>query len=350
MANNCYFDMKIAGKESGIRELLDMLNWNGPEDRPGFGRVYSLEVYNTETIAKKEGEDLLSVWCNGDCAWSVYTAMLDDGTRNPNLETETERLGLALEVYSSEPGIGFQEHYIIDKGKIIEEEERDYQEHWIEMMKKEDIIEVCKENEIPYEDIDEYINDNGDLCIGGFGEEFGVFQDLSGYVLSPALIEAEQSGAYKLVNIIGTEYTVYPHLGSYIQNDNLYVGLEYDDSDLGCRSFYGDVTVNIGKLPYLEAAIDVNNNGEGILAFLLQNGFGKVSGKVLQSGFCTYPVFCFNEAKLKEIDAEGFLEYAALHGKRGPKEKTGLNDKIQDAKMRQSKTEEKREKDAEKER
>lgn len=104
-------------------------------------------------------------------------------------------------------------------------------------------------------------------------------------------------------------------LANYADNDNLYVGMNYFDRDLGAMDFYGDVTVNIVQLPPFMAAIDTNNNdAEKIMSFLTQNGFGEPTGGALPSGFCMYPVFQFSEERLREVDPRGFEQYCKTAG------------------------------------
>ena len=99
-------------------------------------------------------------------------------------------------------------------------------------------------------------------------------------------------------------------LATYADNDNLYVGLDFFDPDIGGMDFYGDVTSNVIKLPPFMACIDTNNNNaEKIMAFLKENGFGEPTGGALPSGFCMYPLFCFNPEKLCEADPVGFAQH-----------------------------------------
>lgn len=127
----------------------------------------------------------------------------------------------------------------------------------------------------------------------------------------------------------GTEQ-VMPKLAMYTENSNLYVGFDYYDKDCETWLPYTDVTVNVGKVSYLESAIDTNNNGQGIVAFLAKNGFGELTGESIPSGFCVFPVFRFNEEKLKEIDGFVFAQYEKAHGR--DKDRSSLDDKIDEAK------------------
>lgn len=133
------------------------------------------------------------------------------------------------------------------------------------------------------------------------------------------------------VDMFGNAYQVLPKLNTYANNDNLYVGLDFFDQEFEYWAPYADVTVNVGSLPFLESAIDINNNGSKILSLLLDNDFGELTGRSIQSGFCTFPIFRFNANKLKEIDPVFFGKYAKAHGKTVEK-CTLLNDQIADAK------------------
>lgn len=115
-------------------------------------------------------------------------------------------------------------------------------------------------------------------------------------------------------DMFGNTYQVLPKLNTYANNGNLYVGLDFYESEDGFWEPYSDVTVNIVKLSYLESAIDINNNGANVVNFLVKNGFGELTEKVLPSGFCAFPVFKFNAEKLKEIDPVFFKEYAKSYG------------------------------------
>lgn len=117
------------------------------------------------------------------------------------------------------------------------------------------------------------------------------------------------------VDRFGDSNRVIPKINTYANNNNLYVGLDGYDDEYSCWDPYCDVTVNVGKLPFLESAIDINNNGDKIIAFLEQNGFGQLTEKAIPSGYCWFPVFRFNAEKLKEIDAAGFAAYEKAHGR-----------------------------------
>ena len=175
MANNCLFDMKITGGEEGIKELVSMLRWEGKFKGAGLGRVYSFEA---DEIEKTNIPGVYQTRGAGDCAWSVLTAMCKEYRADaPSLESETERLGLVVEVYSSEPGCCFQEHYLFAKGDLVIDECVDYEEHWVEG--PEHLEEYNEEYGTDF--TPDMLDENGDVCIGGFGDSFGDFADVSEY-------------------------------------------------------------------------------------------------------------------------------------------------------------------------
>lgn len=140
-------------------------------------------------------------------------------------------------------------------------------------------------------------------------------------------MKENEKKTYEYESPYGSTYTVEPTLAMYVDNDNIYVGLDFYDEEYGCWESFCDVTVNINKQPYLCAAIDTNNNGNAIVDFLENNGLAEYTGMVTFSGYCVYPVFCFNEEKLKEINPEVFANYAKAYGK----DKDPLDKKLKDA-------------------
>lgn len=112
----------------------------------------------------------------------------------------------------------------------------------------------------------------------------------------------------------GEDEKVEPYLSMYTNNDNLFVGLAYEDPELG-KMPYADVTVNVTKLPYLMAAIDTDNNGQEIMDFLVENGLAKpVLGQVAHSGFVDFPIAVFNAEALEKIDPKVFADYREAYG------------------------------------
>lgn len=171
MANNCAVDARISGKAKNIRELIDMLQWHGKYIDNRLGRVYEC-WYDDDDFDNADDEDITSVNVYLDVAWSIMSAMRSYGGRTPSLESETERLNLVFEAYSSEPGMQFQEYVLIDRGQVVGEDCIHYEEYWIDDY--DTIEEFNEDNETNF--TEDMINDNGNICIGGFGDQYGQFE------------------------------------------------------------------------------------------------------------------------------------------------------------------------------
>jgi hypothetical protein len=165
--------MKITGQAKGVKEFIRMLQWKDEFEYNGLGRVFEFS-FETEDIDKKREDEIVSVVGFGDCAWSVLCSMMAEYRgANPSLESESERLGLVVEVYSSEPGCQFQEHMLFNKGDVVINECVDYEEHWI--WEFDTIEEYNDEYETNF--TEDMVDDNGNICIGGFGDTYGDFED-----------------------------------------------------------------------------------------------------------------------------------------------------------------------------
>lgn len=180
MANNCEFSMRITGGKKGIEEMISMLKWEGQFKNNGLGRVYCFE---TLQIQPTEINGVYTVDGHGYCAWSVLTAMRYEYC-NSSLESETKRLGLVVEIYSSEPGFQFQEHCLIVKGVVVMDEVVDYNEYRADGASENELEDLCRI--LGYsskEELMNRVNENGDVCAGGFGSDYGVFEDVLEYFM-----------------------------------------------------------------------------------------------------------------------------------------------------------------------
>ena len=155
---------------------------------------------------------------------------------------------------------------------------------------------------------DDMIKESGLDADDYIRQEMGWMEE-SGFILCDVISEDPAAkGMLEYHPPYGGTELVEPYLDVYQENNNLYVGLAYLDPEYG-KQPYADVTVNVGRLPYLHAAIDTNNNGEKIVDFLTENGFGALTDQVMLSGYCEYPVFKFSEEALGKISPRVFGEY-----------------------------------------
>lgn len=196
MANNCWYQMRIAGQKESVDQFIDMLSGIGPVH---LGRVFS--AYTDEPFTPYPGNKGIGYAdVSGDCAWSIKESMLPGSNPSVTLATEAKRLGLVVEAYSSEPGNQFQEHVLINKGDILTFDCVDYQEHYVEDMSEKELAELCEERGLTKEELLSLVNDNGDYTVGGFGDDFANFADLSAYLSPKPKLSLDQ-----VMDIIGEE-------------------------------------------------------------------------------------------------------------------------------------------------
>lgn len=180
MPNYCCYEMRVRGKPENIDELIDvMTDYDHPRH---FWRVFSAEPF----YFPEEEDGTVVAGISGDCAWSVYTCMFDgeltyaelaDPQVRTSLQKESARLGLEIEVYSDEPGVGFQEHYYFANGKELVNDSVDCMHAYFD----DDDAETEEEREVLFEkfkreyelDSDltlEDLNEDNEIVIGGYGE------------------------------------------------------------------------------------------------------------------------------------------------------------------------------------
>lgn len=178
MANNCFYDMKIVGDtKEAVDEFVGMLTYEN-QDRY-FARIFDADVYERTEINGK-----YTAKVSGDCAWSVHSCMCDgmftyyDKGRDDKLtclSVETERLGLTVEIYSEEPGVGFAEHYIYQNGDCLLEDEVDLAEYWWDDGSSlEEFLDEYGLNDLNDEQLNQ-LKEEGYIVIGGYGKiEFSI--------------------------------------------------------------------------------------------------------------------------------------------------------------------------------
>lgn len=179
MPNSCYFQMKIAGPEMAVQEMVSLLDKTSKVTNIMLGKVDSFNIPNPGETEMDPLTGWIAVFGEGDCANSVLTSMRERPGGMRSLESETARLGLAVEYYSSDPHNEFQEHGKVVCGQVVEEQTVHYEEFFVEDKSEDEIAVFCEEHGISRVELDAGVNCNGEYCIGGF-EDFGVFGDLFG--------------------------------------------------------------------------------------------------------------------------------------------------------------------------
>lgn len=175
MANMCFFDMLVKGTHENIENFYNAMTHKG---NIWMGRGAEAEIHYEN---EKEVE-VANI--TGSCKWSVWNALTDNSISmrdKPHLwkfddinistlefltlDEASEKWDLAIEAYSEEVGVGFQEHYLIKSGNFWEDECVDYIEYGLEEFETKEEAEQNLERKITDEEWD-----SGLIIEGGFGE------------------------------------------------------------------------------------------------------------------------------------------------------------------------------------
>lgn len=119
-----------------------------------------------------------------------------------------------------------------------------------------------------------------------------------------------------------TEY-VRLMIDAYENSHNIYIGLEHETD--GYVDYYTDITTDKICLPYLYAAVRTNGSDETLSDFIQKYKLGEYTGKNVSNGHCSYPVYRFDEEKLKELDPLNFQNYMQKYKKMKSKELLNSN-------------------------
>lgn len=99
-------------------------------------------------------------------------------------------------------------------------------------------------------------------------------------------------------------------VSSYACNNAIYLGLEDPESEYEER--WCDITVNLNlPIPPYFGFLDVNNFPK-VREFVEKYNLGKYTVTMGRSGFCAYPLYCFNKERLEELCPEQVAEYEQM--------------------------------------
>ncbi len=142
MPNYCYFDMVVTGRKDNVNEFIRIMQ--NDYTKTHMFRIFEAEVYEREDVGLMSQVKLF-----GNCAWSVASCMLDGPItyyndyidairRHPeryvgfgpgtHLRELSQKLKLAIEVYSEECGMCFCEWYYFKNGEFLEDQVGNYEE------------------------------------------------------------------------------------------------------------------------------------------------------------------------------------------------------------------------------
>lgn len=177
MPNFCCYEMKVRGKEEAVEEFIDIIQAKYQiKDGVCSHERHFWRVFEANVIDKHFENGVGYAEIDGDCAWSVYSCMCEgDNTYNndcPNLggttlQKESERLNISIEVYSSENGCAFQEHYIYDCGECIVEDCVEWGEYCTDDFDSVEDLNAEYGTNFTQEEFENA--DDGYISVGGFG-------------------------------------------------------------------------------------------------------------------------------------------------------------------------------------
>lgn len=118
MANNCAYDMLVVGKS---KEDLDRMQgiMEYKDDTYSLYRVFDVDCADGPLVEDGMWKSMLV----GDVAWSPEPWIRDEpdmsmvnskGAHMSNLQEICKSLGIGVEVWAYEYGMGFQGHFIVD--------------------------------------------------------------------------------------------------------------------------------------------------------------------------------------------------------------------------------------------
>ena len=150
MANDCMVDLVVRGRKECVKEFDKIItadyDYSAMEfsHKPHFNRLRGVDHADYSEYGLMAIQSYVV-----DCAWSAEVCFmkgdctyyggreakrLEDGTPNysTNLEDVSKQYDLDIELWSQESGFEFEEHILIKKGEVIENEVYEYHEYYIE--------------------------------------------------------------------------------------------------------------------------------------------------------------------------------------------------------------------------
>lgn len=211
MPNYCSYSMKATGSPEELREFIEVIQRDNYESGRHFFRVFEASIADEETVSEGYVE------ISGECAWSVYSCMMEGPStyaedafkkyeeakkeiekhkgkkdlvsRNnylydmkklegemleSSLLRESRLLNLTIEVFSEELGMEFQEHYVIENGVLLLEKEANCREY--ETTEFNTVEEFSQTHELNISK--EQFESDDYIVVGGFGDwEFDKYRE-----------------------------------------------------------------------------------------------------------------------------------------------------------------------------
>lgn len=120
---------------------------------------------------------------------------------------------------------------------------------------------------------------------------------------------------YKITDFMGTQLEVRPRLELYSTRDFMgkempSLAIALDDISTGEPEEYCMLTVSFGEYIGVKNCAYIDSNNCDFTDQLLEQGMAQYTGFTKHSGFCEYPLWVFDEKKLKEMGEQNYQIYS----------------------------------------
>jgi hypothetical protein len=132
MPNWCFGEMLVKGTKENKQKFIDLFLSHNPQENENKKRYFARTWLNTDVEVLKDNLECEVSSIFFECAWSVYSCMVDGYPQQydkcPTIFEISKELELEIQVASEEGGMCFREFYHIDNGEVITQECEDFPE------------------------------------------------------------------------------------------------------------------------------------------------------------------------------------------------------------------------------
>ena len=122
---------------------------------------------------------------------------------------------------------------------------------------------------------------------------------------------------FEVIDYSGQTISLYPRLELYTVHDfmgqelpGIAIALDFTDPETGKLEQYAILTKSFGEPIGLKNSAYIDTNNCYFAQQLFEQGMAKNTGFYKESGYCSYPLWQFEEAFLQEIGGEHYETYA----------------------------------------
>ena len=122
---------------------------------------------------------------------------------------------------------------------------------------------------------------------------------------------------FEITDFAGQKVTLHPRLELYTVHDfmdkelpGIAITLDFTDPETGQLEPYAILTKSFGEFIGLKNSAYIDTNNCYFAQQLLAQGMAKDTGFYKESGFCTYPLWQFEEEFLREIGSKNYERYS----------------------------------------